>query len=406
MASDALLRAYESQSTLVPLTINSCSNIPNVIALVHTLPKVVSKEKDNKSSFSRRISIQSLMTTETSDETMNTHSHACPLEDYNDDFDLLSIECNEEKDDTVTDEADRRQQLMIQQGLNNVHMTEDSTDDVVSDPNYKISNSHLLYQSQPPSGSCRKSTIKPSKVEDIPIRNKGWRNLPKVDLQSLKALHESIMCNNATKYLQSDPDCNPKRVHFGDMRIRNYSQTIGDNPSVSYGTPIALDWDYEELVPPILIDDYESVRGARRSARQMMLNYYHRRNILHYAYGYSEQQLDQAEKCTNKFKRQRALTKYFLPCSVLEDLLTSIVRKANRHILKQKHADSVVPIREAIVLRKGTVVKPCPVQDIDFSTSKSTNITSASTQTSSSYASRENAAIAMNEQQRYETIEL
>lgn len=390
MASEILLHRHELSTHTLPPNNVSYTGITNLISFVSKRPVVTSEFEVDTSKFSRRTSVRSVMTAETGDETMNTQSVTCPLDDDNDDFDLYSNESNEDKDDSISSETERQQLLLIQQGLHNVHMTEDSTDAEVSDQDVPIDTSTSINQRQHQAssvacevGNCLKSILKRTKVDEIPIRNKGWRNLPKVDLHSLRSLHASLKHNDSQVYAPSTLISRPKKVNFGEMRIRNYSQTIGDNPSVSFGTPIALDWEYEEIVPTIMIEDYEAVRCKRRSPRQMMLNYYHRRNILQHAYGYSEQQLDLAEKCTNKFKRQRNLTKLWLPCFVVEDMVTSAVRKTKRNWSKRSKADGLLTTAGSDDVLEHNFTKSVAATDIDISnTSKATNVTSSSTLTS------------------------
>jgi len=126
-------------------------------------------------------------------------------------------------------------------------------------------------------------------------------------------------------------------VSFGEVRIRSYEQTIGDNPSVSYGAPIALDWDYEEDLP-VPLDEYEGAReGTRRTVRQLCLPYYVRKNLLTWRFGHSEQELEQAEREANKAKRQRELTKVLLPAHKIEDLFESARRKTKRFVAAKKN---------------------------------------------------------------------
>ena len=70
-----------------------------------------------------------------------------------------------------------------------------------------------------------------------------------------------------------------KRVCFHNIHVRDYDQTIGDNPSCSYGTPVSLDWNYQEN-EALNIDLYEGNRLRRRSLRDMHLNYYQRKHLL------------------------------------------------------------------------------------------------------------------------------
>jgi hypothetical protein len=175
------------------------------------------------------------------------------------------------------------------------------------------------------------SILKPVDVEQIPIKIKRgvWKQLQPPDLHEI---HRSV----AQRASRSHEDDEPKRtrprsisVSFQNILIRNYNQTVGDNPSVSYGMPIQLDWDYEEMAP-ITVDLYEDNRGKRRSPREMVLSYYQRRNILTWQYGFSEDVLKTAKKAANRIKFERSVTRTLLPVMLMESTLESAARKAKR----------------------------------------------------------------------------
>ena len=174
----------------------------------------------------------------------------------------------------------------------------------------------------------RSSILKKTLSEPIPInpRRGCWKVLPCPDMTTLN--------RGASDPGDSSRGVQPTRkerlgVAFVSVHIREYSQTVGDNPSVSYGPPISLDWSYEEF-EPISIDQYEDKRGRRRCLRQMILSYYHRRNVLSWQYGFSDEELKAAKKQANKIKFQRAITAAFLPAMTVEAALESAGRKAKR----------------------------------------------------------------------------
>jgi len=173
------------------------------------------------------------------------------------------------------------------------------------------------------------SILKPSS-EEIPISLKGkpFKSLPPPDMSKIKT---------ATKVEERPRLRRQHSVGFASVVIREYDLTIGDNPSVSYGPPISLDWDYTQLAS-VTLEHYEAHRAPRRSLRQMCMNYYTRRNVLTYKFGYTEEQVKQASKQADKSKRERAVTKYFLPYAKVEDVLTSAGRKAKRGF---KRSDTV-----------------------------------------------------------------
>jgi len=168
---------------------------------------------------------------------------------------------------------------------------------------------------------------------EIPIRNKGWKGLPKADLS-----HVNSNANNTptTTSTQRTLSIYPRQVRFHCVLIRTYDQCVGDNPAVSFGTPIQLDWTYQQYTP-ITLDAYEESRlGNRKQPQHMSLNYYQRRNILLYRFGCSEGELQAAEQAANKIKAQRNITKALLPAAALEHLVSAAARKTKRMLRKTK----------------------------------------------------------------------
>lgn len=186
----------------------------------------------------------------------------------------------------------------------------------------------------------RRSSIKLSSLsEPIPVKQSAasWKQLPKPDLAKI---HRAVSLPLDLVDNTAQASRNLGSVAFTTIEIRNYGQTIGDNPSVSYGPPIQLDWDYES-VPLIPIDDYEGRRGPRRQLKHMSLSYYQRMHLLQNAFGHTEEDLKQAKKQANKDKFKRAVTKYFLPVQVLEDVAESSVRKTKRFMMKNRRQSTV-----------------------------------------------------------------
>jgi len=121
-----------------------------------------------------------------------------------------------------------------------------------------------------------------------------------------------------------------KTVCFTAIRIRSYNQTLGDNPSVSYGPPISLDWTYEQEEIEQSIDVYEQTRRPRRTQRQMAMSYYQRKNLLSWMYGIPDDELRRAKKEANKIKMNRSITTTFLPIMAVESVIESAQRKAKK----------------------------------------------------------------------------
>jgi hypothetical protein len=185
----------------------------------------------------------------------------------------------------------------------------------------------------------RSSILKQYNVADIPVRNKKcyWKQLPKPNLEKIRANSApAILIRDAT-HDALDNYTKSGGVQFDVVQVRVYDQTIGDNPSVSYGPPIGLDWEYEEL-EPIDLEVYEATRSPRRTMRQMLLNFYSRRDILTICCGFSTEQLKAAKNEANRIKRERAMTKALLPYQIMEDVIQSTVRKAKRFTQRRQSA--------------------------------------------------------------------
>lgn len=129
-----------------------------------------------------------------------------------------------------------------------------------------------------------------------------------------------------------------RKIHFGQVCVRDYGMILGDNPCVSYGPPVTIDWDYVEY-KALQVDEYEFHRPPRRCLRQMGLNYFQRKHILALA-GHTEEEFKAVKKSVKKMKMNRYLTTSLvtsaLPFNKVEDTIESTVRKCKR-LFKDDH---------------------------------------------------------------------
>jgi len=128
-----------------------------------------------------------------------------------------------------------------------------------------------------------------------------------------------------------------KRISFGTIQIREHAQTIGDNPSCTYGTPVQLDWASEDL-QALPVEDYEAYRPeTARTKEEFHLNHFQRMNVLKLN-GYSTNEIKEHKKKTTKARNQRERTKFmqlnYPQLTVVEDAITSGVRKMKRSVSK------------------------------------------------------------------------
>merc|ERR1712244_108263 len=81
---------------------------------------------------------------------------------------------------------------------------------------------------------------------------------------------------------------------------------------------------------------------ARRSKRQMCMNYYKRRDLLIAAFGHTLEDVEKAEKSVRKAKFLRGITEIkqknpmFMPIDLAEVAAESLVRKVKRSLKKRK----------------------------------------------------------------------
>jgi hypothetical protein len=122
----------------------------------------------------------------------------------------------------------------------------------------------------------------------------------------------------STKNKDNSKNKNNKNcVRFGTVTVRNYGMTLGTNPATSIGSPVCLEWDYEQL-QPVVIDDYEitknfgrivQIENKNRSPREFYLNYYKRRGILERA-GFTDKDFTSMERKIKYERLQRKITLY------------------------------------------------------------------------------------------------
>jgi hypothetical protein len=244
--------------------------------------------------------------------TLGTAATEDEISEYSDD-----LKCK-----LITDEQGESERFLNVGGDESVYDEGSNGEDLVD---------QMLVQSTMALSLCPKQkrpSIKEYDAASIPVKDKpnAWKQLPKPDLGFIRTMSapESTLDRSSPDNLKL-----PRKVRFHEIQFREYEQTIGDNPCVSYGPPISLDWSYEEC-GSIDVEEYEANRGRRRGMREMIMNYYVRTNLLTFKYGATEKELKAATKAANREKRSRAITKALLPYQLVEDLAQSAVRKTKR----------------------------------------------------------------------------
>lgn len=123
-----------------------------------------------------------------------------------------------------------------------------------------------------------------------------------------------------------------KLVRFQSVQVRLYEQTLGDNPSVAYGPPISLSWEYRSL-DPVSLDDFEAQRaGKRRHHHRLTMSHFARASLLSGKYGFDPETLERAAAEARRVQRQRAITRWLLPVQPVEDVVRSMSRKVEHKV--------------------------------------------------------------------------
>ena len=124
--------------------------------------------------------------------------------------------------------------------------------------------------------------------------------------------HLSVMIQNENRHLMmvgsKKNSCGtlPSRkkfVRFSDVTLREYPMVVGDNPAVSSGPPVTIDWNYMSEVV-ISVDQHQSVNRNPRRQQDMILPSYVRKMIL-IENGALDIELEEAEDEAIAIKLQR-----------------------------------------------------------------------------------------------------
>jgi hypothetical protein len=97
-----------------------------------------------------------------------------------------------------------------------------------------------------------------------------------------------------------------KAVRFSSIVIRDYPITIGDNPSVSRGPPLCIEWEHQFEIT-LTVDAYEDGRSIRRSQSEMLMPLTARQDLVARA-GFSRSEIALLVKPVNVARTQRRRT--------------------------------------------------------------------------------------------------
>jgi len=142
---------------------------------------------------------------------------------------------------------------------------------------------------------------------------------------------------------------NRPHIKFTSITIRTYDCTIGDNPACKDGIPVSLDWSFTER-DPVSLNEYESTRPPRRTRRQLAMSTITRRNLLVNHFGYSEKDVQKAERDIKIIQKKREQSKTTSP---------GIGKMAKRMLKRTFSKEKLCEIRVGFVPSFGSM--PIPV---------------------------------------------
>jgi len=150
---------------------------------------------------------------------------------------------------------------------------------------------------------------------------------------TVKTQEESVLTKK-TSSSEEDMKCkkrNVSKLSFSSVTIRSYAMTLGDNPSVTLGPPLTIEWEHFDSLTTSL-DDYELKRGPSRNRASYKIPYILREQILRYV-GFGRAELHEASIEIAKTKRGR-LSSAHQPVikELMEKGTQSIQRKLKRWI--------------------------------------------------------------------------
>lgn len=114
------------------------------------------------------------------------------------------------------------------------------------------------------------------------------------------------------------------KVTYGDITIREYSMIPGDNPSVSRGVPLSLDWQHF-WEGTFLVDTYESVKTEPRHHLEMRVPAEVRAKILRDS-GSNWKEIQSSIRAANITRRDRLNTLQRLPSQNFDEKVEKLGR--------------------------------------------------------------------------------
>ena len=154
--------------------------------------------------------------------------------------------------------------------------------------------------------------------------------------------HSQYLTPSLNGIAPASPKLAEKQVRFHQVEIIELPLLLGDNPSVSAGAPLTVDWVPQGRFD-LTVDRYETLHRRRRySKHDMILSEYDRHELL-LRQGYSEQEIRQASEQIASEKKIRTIDRQRPEA---EEMLTRQRMRTEDRSKQRRIRSSVRPIKK------------------------------------------------------------
>lgn len=177
-------------------------------------------------------------------------------------------------------------------------------------------------------GSLTSSSDTSLECKDCLVEDKEstTANIAELSLPSAPVDNEMATNESNDQDASSIQSTEPRRtVKFTSLEIREYPICIGDNPAVTMGVPITIDWAHDgKLI--CTVEEYEEHRPAPRSMAQLRMPSRHRDDLLR-RIGYSRRDIMEGTKYATMARNQRKRTTETLNLACAQEFI-ELTRRA------------------------------------------------------------------------------
>eukprot|EP00529_Nitzschia_sp_RCC80_P026918 CAMPEP_0113482948 /NCGR_PEP_ID=MMETSP0014_2-20120614/23182_1 /TAXON_ID=2857 /ORGANISM="Nitzschia sp." /LENGTH=280 /DNA_ID=CAMNT_0000376481 /DNA_START=67 /DNA_END=909 /DNA_ORIENTATION=- /assembly_acc=CAM_ASM_000159 len=139
----------------------------------------------------------------------------------------------------------------------------------------------------------------------------------------------------ATSTTTASDALRPSKVRFSTVEIREHNMTMGDNPSVSSGIPLTIEWNHaNEFVCDL--DVYEKLRPERRGRYDLVLPRSHRTALCYQSAGYSRSEILKQVKVVSVTKNERRRSIQYQRLDALHEFVEKSCRATMNMTLRKK----------------------------------------------------------------------